>query len=88
MSWDKLFANRVLFLFKKGEEPLCLPQEGRRIRITWLPSCRNVSTGTPNPYIGMEGIVEDLKDDGTFNLVGISAVLIITRPEYKFEYID
>jgi len=41
-------------------------KEGDNIRITWLPSCRN-GQGTRNPYIGMSGIVTDLRD-GMFDL--------------------
>jgi|APCry1669189101_1035198.scaffolds.fasta_scaffold393174_2 hypothetical protein len=41
-------------------------KEGDRIRITWLPSCRN-APGTRNPYIGMEGTVHDIKE-GMFDL--------------------
>jgi len=41
-----------------------MPKNGDKIKITWLPSCRNVPKGTQNPYIGMEGIVEGLNIDG------------------------
>lgn len=44
-------------------------KNGDRIRITWLPPCKNVTRNTPNPYIGMEGIVVDLnKEEGYFHL--------------------
>ena len=41
-------------------------KEGDRIKITYLPPCIN-GGGSKNPYIGMEGIVVDLKD-GYFHL--------------------
>lgn len=63
------------------------PIEGRRIKITWLPSCRNVPNGVPNPYIGMEGIVENLKHDGTFDLVD-TGVLILLDNKYEYIYLD
>ena len=82
MSWMS-----AMYLFHKGKKPLRIPQEGRRVKITNLLSCRNAPKGTPNPYIGMEGIVTDLKPDGTFNLVD-NSVLVITRPHYEFIYLD
>ena len=41
-------------------------KEGDRIKITYLKPCIN-GGGGKNPYIGMEGIVVDLKD-GYFHL--------------------
>ena len=82
----KLFENSVLFLFRKGKKPLRIPEKGRKVRITWLPSCRN-GEGTPNPYIGMEGTVTDLKQDGSFHLFTGDSWLCGVN-EYKFEYID
>jgi len=87
MNW-----NSITFLFKKGEKPkqvpnLSIPEEGRKVRITWLSSCRNVPSGTPNPYIGMEGIVTDLKQDGSFHLF-CGNCWLVGLDEYEFEYID
>lgn len=42
-------------------------KNGDCIKLTKLPSCRNVPTGTPNPYVGMSGTVHDLRD-GIFDL--------------------
>jgi len=81
MKWD-----RFLFLFRKVKQPLIIPEEGRKVRITWLPSCIN-GKGDPNPYIGMEGIVTDLKPDGTFHL-DCGNCWLVGLDEYKFEYID
>lgn len=65
-----------------------IPQEGRLIKITWLPSCINVPKGTPNPYIGMEGEVIDLKDNGDFTLKTETSYLIITRKfGYRYVYL-
>ena len=61
-------------------------RNGDRIRITWLPSCRN-TPGTRNPYIGMEGTVEDLTRRGglNFSLVGETSVLIVIGRRFRYE---
>ena len=64
-----------------------IPEEGRRIRLTWLKHCRNVSSDVPNPYIGMIGYVRNLKTDGSFDLQCENCWLIVIN-EYKFEYLD
>ena len=61
------------------------PKNGDKIRITWLPSCRNAPAGTPNPYIGMEGIVEKLTITGDFHLNCGSCYLVC--PYNDFNYI-
>jgi len=59
-------------------------KNGDNIIITWLPSCRN-APGTRNPYIGMKGIVTDLRDGvfdfwtGTSWLVGVKTGLFKLR---------
>jgi hypothetical protein len=55
------------------ESPL---KNGDKIQITYLPSCRNVTKGTPNPYIGMSGTVENSDDKG-FALNTGSSILIV-----------
>lgn len=42
-------------------------RNGDNITITWLPACVN-GRGTKNPYIGMSGLVEELKQNGEFVL--------------------
>lgn len=89
MSLDrnKKYRDMFKFLFKKGKKPFSIPEEGRKVKITWLPSCRNVPNGTPNPYVGMEGTVSDLKPDGSFMLCGLGHSLVVGN-EYQFKYID
>ena len=61
----------------KEEEQIFDLCNGDKIKITGLPSCRNVPKGTLNPYVGMEGTVRFLDHDsfdlftGTCWLVGI-----------------
>jgi hypothetical protein len=50
-------------------------KEGERIRIINLPHCINVNKYVKNPYIGMEGIVTNLKD-GYFDLKTESSWLV------------
>lgn len=58
--------RKIISLFRKT--PISTPlQNGDEIKITDLPSCRNVPRGTPNPYIGMSGEVRDF-DGKRFNL--------------------
>lgn len=65
-----------------------IPQEGRLIKITWLPSCINVPKGTPNPYIGMEGEVIDLRENGDFTLKTETSYLVVTRKfGYRYVYL-
>ena len=50
-----------------------LPNNGDRVKITWLPDNRGVT----NAYIGWEGIVENVnKVEGNFALNSGSAILI------------
>jgi hypothetical protein len=76
----------VVINFWPDKEKYIVPIEGRRIKITWLPSCIN-GRGYPNPYIGMEGTVTDLKQDGTFHLFCDNCWLVGIN-ECKFEYTD
>ena len=73
-------------LFKKKQR--VIPMEGRKIEITYFPSCVNVPKGTPNPYIGSIGIVEGLKEDGSFFLKMSSSTLVVGDKNYKFKYLD
>jgi hypothetical protein len=76
----------VVINFWPDKPKYVVPEDGRRIKITWLPSCIN-GEGTPNPYIGMEGVVSDLKTDGSFHLFcGDSWLVGIDK--CKFEYTD
>lgn len=63
------------------------PEEGRKIRITWLPHCINVPINHPNPYIGMVGYVRELKPDGSFFLQCENSWLVVFG-KYNFEYLD
>ena len=58
-------------------------KNGDKIKITWLPSCKNAPY-SKNAYIGMQGVVEDLKEDKSFTLRTETAVLIVGK-KYKFE---
>ena len=64
-------------------------KNGDKIRITWLPACKNAKPGTPNPYIGMEGVVVDLnKKEGYFHLfTGSSWLCGIKTGFYHLRYI-
>ena len=64
-----------------------IPEEGRRVRMTWIKHARNVPSYVPNAYIGMEGIVTNVKPDGSFDLHCDNSWLIVGT-EYAFEYID
>ena len=60
-------------------------KNGDCITITQLPSCRNTPRNTPNPYIGMRGIIHDLRD-GIFNLyTGSSWLCGIKVKSCKYE---
>lgn len=61
-----------------------LPKNGDKIKLTWLPSCRNVPKGTPNPYIGMEGIVENMNIYGDFVLKCEGCSLICNSSDFRY----
>lgn len=61
----------------------CKPKLGDVVRIIWLPPCVNGSGGQ-NPYIGMEGRVNYLYDNGGFCIDAGGAVLCITQPKCKY----
>jgi len=63
---------------------LLMPKNGDKIKITWLPSCRNVPNGTPNPYIGMEGVVENMTIDGDFYLNCETCGLVCTGEDFSY----
>lgn len=77
--FGELYTNR----WRKWEKSM--PKNGDKIKITWLPSCKNVPNGTPNPYVGMEGIVEELNIDGDFFLNCGTCQLVVSGA--KFNYI-
>lgn len=64
---------KIISLFRKT--PLKPLQNGDKITITYLPSCRNVKRGTPNPYIGMSGKVCDF-DGKEFSLLTSTSWLV------------
>lgn len=63
------------------ESPL---KNGDKILITWLPSCRNVPNGTPNPYIGMSGTVQDSDHEGFILNTGSSLLIVNNVGEMSF----
>lgn len=67
--------------FCKGTKP----ENGKRIRITWLPS----NNGHPNKncHIGAEGIVESCDEDGFVLRYDSGACLLVLHKKYKFIYI-
>lgn len=58
---------------------------GDYIKITYLPSCKNVAKGTPNPYIGMQGTVVGLKG-GKFSLLTPNGSWLTNIDESKVQY--
>lgn len=67
--------NSITKFFKKKNKL----SNGARIRITWLPACKNSNYKTKNPYIGMEGVVQFFDgttftlDTGSSRLVNVKA---------------
>lgn len=55
-------------------------QNGDRILITWFPDNRSER----NAYIGMEGIVTNLKNDGCFELNCGNCWLIVGDNKYRY----
>lgn len=82
----KAFADKYLNdpELNQAENPYA-PKMGSQIEITWLPNKKNKDEA--NAYIGSRGTVEDLKDDGSFNLNMGGSVLVVGC-RYKFKYID
>ena len=78
--------NFIKGLFKKRNWVHEIPQEGKRIEITWLPF--NNAYPEPNCYIGSKGIVEDVQEDGSFVLRFNSGSSLIVGTKYKFKYLD
>ncbi|MFM8341037.1 MAG: hypothetical protein ACKN9F_02335 [Methylomonas sp.] len=87
LFWIFFMVAQALSDFKMEKDENLIPEEGRRIRITWLPHCINVPSNNPNPYIGMEGYVRELKPDGSFHLQCETSWLIVFG-KYKFKYLD
>lgn len=87
LFWLFLSIGKAISKANEKTEEFSIPEEGRRIRITWLPHCINVPSNNPNPYIGMEGYVRELKPDGSFHLQCETSWLIVFG-KYKFEYLD
>lgn len=59
------------------------PKIGSYVKITWLPSCINAPDKI-NPYIGMQGEVDYLYDNGGFCINTGSAILCIIEKKYKY----
>jgi hypothetical protein len=62
-------------------------QNGQKIKITHLPTCKNAKQGTPNPYIGMEGIVHDFCGKTFSIFTGSSWLVGIELKKCKFIYL-
>lgn len=61
------------------------PSLGRKIRLTWLP--KNNAWPYKNTYIGSEGEVKAVHEDGSFDLwMGTAWLTVGTK--YRYEYID
>lgn len=58
-------------------------REGDKVKIAWLPSARNVPSGTPNAYIGMEGVVEGLRETGEFFLSLSNGGTLVVGKHYE-----
>lgn len=61
------------------------PKNGDKITLTWLPNPINNLT-EKSAYIGMSGVVEDMKPDGSFVLNTPTSILIVRNNNYKWEY--
>lgn len=61
-----------------------LPKNNDYIIITWLPDNR----GETNAYIGMEGYVSEMKNDGSFILLCKSCVLICSSGNMHYKIIE
>jgi hypothetical protein len=61
-----------------------VPLPEHTVRITWLPGNNSAK---PNAYIGMEGVAENIKPDGSFFLKTKTSSLIVGRRN-AFEYIN
>lgn len=65
-----------------------LPDNGDRIKLTWLPNPINNPT-EKNAYIGMEGVVCDMnKIDGTFSLMCDTCRLVCLNGTFNYEKIN
>lgn len=60
------------------------PKNGDYIVITWFPDNR----GETNAYIGMEGYVSEMKNDGSFILLFKSYVLICGSGNFHYQIIE
>ena len=61
-------------------------KNGDKIKITYLTPCRN-GQGTPNPYIGMSGVVHDLTETDFSLLTETSWLVFIDLKTCKYEKI-
>ena len=92
------FLKYLVYLFQVKEyreRVLCLSEyrkflsinnnikEGDKVKIAWLPSARNVPSGTPNAYIGMEGVVEGLRETGEFFLSLSNGGTLVVGKHYE-----
>jgi hypothetical protein len=78
-----VFAVSMVGMYITKDKQKSVLQNGDRIRITYLPPCRN-GNGSPNPYIGMEGEVQDLNSVDFTLFTGSSFLVFINLKTCKF----
>jgi len=69
-----VFAVSMVGMYITKDRQKSVLQNGDRIKITYLPPCRN-GNRSPNPYVGMEGVVCDF-DGKQFGLLTDTSWLI------------
>jgi hypothetical protein len=72
--WLVIFTISMVGMYITKDKSL---KNGERIRITYLPPCRN-GYGSKNPYIGMEGIVHDF-DGKSFSIMTETSWLVCIK---------
>lgn len=76
-----LFGRKYFFGKMQKRRMILLPNNGDKIKITWVPD----NSGVTNAYIGLEGVVETMnKVEGTFALNSGNAILVCSG---DFNYI-
>lgn len=81
----------IFFPISKKKTIGSFPVNGQFIRLTWLPEPKNGWPNQPrekNCYIGSEGIVEDMKEDGSFFLRMSSGATLVVGTKYKWIEIE
>lgn len=83
-QWVCVSKIKYILLKLFGYNVMVQPfSDGDEITITWLPNCRNCKF-SKNPYIGMSGKVQDLKQNGEFCLYTGTSTLVCSG---KLNYI-